>query len=218
MAPVNCRWPPMSCSPRPRSSGGWRAGADAGRALDAALPGRARADGGADREGRDRHLALGGVEPVRRADRDRPGRAAGRGPVLAGSGGADGRRVQFGEHTVCVALGIDIDGTKHPLSLVEGSTENTTLITDLVVGLREWGLDVTRPILVVLDGDGERQEGATRSSPPRSGRGRRHPPSHEPLSVVGWLVRPAPCPSGVVGPIVGPCATATAVRVSTLGG
>ena len=51
-----------------------------------------------------------------------------------------------------VALGIGIDGTKHPLSLVEGSTENTTLVTDLIVGLRERGLDVTRPILVVLDG------------------------------------------------------------------
>lgn len=60
--------------------------------------------------------------------------------------------VHFGEHTCVVALGIDIDGTKHPLSLVEGSTENTTLVTDLVVGLRERGLDVTRPILVVLDG------------------------------------------------------------------
>jgi putative transposase len=28
--------------------------------------------------------------------------------------------VHFGEHTCIVALGIDIDGTKHPLSLVEG--------------------------------------------------------------------------------------------------
>jgi len=38
------------------------------------------------------------------------------------------------------------------LSLVEGSTENATLVTELIVGLRERGLDVTRPILVVLDG------------------------------------------------------------------
>jgi putative transposase len=60
--------------------------------------------------------------------------------------------VHFGEHTCVVALGIDIDGTKHPLSLVEGSTENTTLVTDLIVGLRERGLDVTKPILAVLDG------------------------------------------------------------------
>jgi transposase-like protein len=60
--------------------------------------------------------------------------------------------VHFGEHTCVVALGIGIDGTKHPLALVEGSTENATLVTDLLVGLRERGLDVTRPILVVIDG------------------------------------------------------------------
>jgi transposase-like protein len=60
--------------------------------------------------------------------------------------------VHFGEHCCVVALGIGIDGTKHPLSLVEGSTENATLVTELIVGLRERGLEVSRPILVVLDG------------------------------------------------------------------
>jgi putative transposase len=60
--------------------------------------------------------------------------------------------VHFGEHTCVVALGIGVDGTKRPLALVEGSTENATLVTDLLVGLRERGLDVTRPILAVLDG------------------------------------------------------------------
>ena len=60
--------------------------------------------------------------------------------------------VHFGEHTCVVALGIDIDGVKHPLALVEGSTENATLVTELIVGLRERGLDVTRPVLAVLDG------------------------------------------------------------------
>ena len=49
-------------------------------------------------------------------------------------------------------LGIDIDGTKHPLALVEGATENATLARELLVGLRERGLDVTRPIPVVIDG------------------------------------------------------------------
>jgi hypothetical protein len=33
--------------------------------------------------------------------------------------------VHFGEHCCVVALGIGLDGTKHPLALVEGSTENT---------------------------------------------------------------------------------------------
>jgi putative transposase len=60
--------------------------------------------------------------------------------------------VGFAEHICVVALGIAIDGTKHPLALVEGSTENTTLASELLVGLRERGLDTTRPILCVLDG------------------------------------------------------------------
>jgi putative transposase len=60
--------------------------------------------------------------------------------------------VHFGEHCCVVALGIGVDGTKHPLALVEGSTENATLVTDLLVGLRERGLDVTGPVLVVIDG------------------------------------------------------------------
>jgi putative transposase len=62
----------------------------------------------------------------------------------------DGIRVAA--HTCVVALGITIDGTKVPLALAEGATENTTVVTDLLVGLRERGLDTTRPILVVIDG------------------------------------------------------------------
>jgi transposase-like protein len=60
--------------------------------------------------------------------------------------------VHFAETCCIVALGIDIEGNKHPLALVEGSTENATLVTGLLVGLRERGLDVTRPMLVGLDG------------------------------------------------------------------
>jgi putative transposase len=63
---------------------------------------------------------------------------------------ADG--VHFGEHTCVVALGIDVHGARHPLALEEGSTENATLVTSLITGLRDRGLDVTRPVLAVLDG------------------------------------------------------------------
>jgi putative transposase len=62
----------------------------------------------------------------------------------------DGIRVA--EHCCVVALGITIDGTMVPLDLAEGATENTTVVTDLLTGLRERGLEVTRPILVVIDG------------------------------------------------------------------
>jgi hypothetical protein len=60
--------------------------------------------------------------------------------------------VPFGEHICVVALGIGIDGIKHPLAVVEGDTENTTVVTDLLTGLGERGLDTARPVLVVLDG------------------------------------------------------------------
>jgi putative transposase len=60
--------------------------------------------------------------------------------------------VYFAEHLCVVALGIDVDGTKHSLGLVEGSTENTTVVKNLLTGLRDRGLDTTRPILAVLDG------------------------------------------------------------------
>ena len=41
---------------------------------------------------------------------------------------------------------------KHPLGVVEGDTENATLVTELLVGLRDRGLGVTKPILCVLGG------------------------------------------------------------------
>jgi putative transposase len=62
----------------------------------------------------------------------------------------DGIRVA--EHCCVVALGITIDGTKIPLALAEGATENASVVTEVLTGLRERGLDTTRPILVVLDG------------------------------------------------------------------
>jgi putative transposase len=60
--------------------------------------------------------------------------------------------VHFADHLCVVAMGISVDGTKHPVAVVDGSTENATLVTDLLVGLRDRGLDVTRPTLVVIDG------------------------------------------------------------------
>ena len=62
----------------------------------------------------------------------------------------DGIRVA--DHCCVVALGVTIDGTKVPLALAEGATENATVTRDLLAGLRHRGLEVTRPILVVIDG------------------------------------------------------------------
>jgi putative transposase len=60
--------------------------------------------------------------------------------------------VHFADHLCVVALGIDTAGTKHPLAVTEGDTENATVVNDLLVSLRDRGLDMTRPILVVIDG------------------------------------------------------------------
>lgn len=60
--------------------------------------------------------------------------------------------VHFAEHLCVVALGVTDDGTKVPLGLVEGATENTTVVTGLLEDLRDRGLDVTRPVLVCIDG------------------------------------------------------------------
>jgi putative transposase len=60
--------------------------------------------------------------------------------------------VHFADHLCVVAMGIDVTGTKHPLAVAEGDTENATVVKDLLAGLRERGLDVTRPVLVVIDG------------------------------------------------------------------
>jgi putative transposase len=51
-----------------------------------------------------------------------------------------------------LALGIAIDGTKWPLAVVEGDTENATVVKRLLVDLRERGLDVRKPTLFVIDG------------------------------------------------------------------
>jgi putative transposase len=60
--------------------------------------------------------------------------------------------VRIAEHCCVVALGITLDGTKVPLGLAEGATENATVVRDLLADLRDRGLEVSRPTLVVIDG------------------------------------------------------------------
>ena len=136
-----------------RDPGSDGAGADAGRAVDPPLPGRAGAGRGAHRDRPPRSTSRSAVSRRFVAQTE----TALAELLAADLSGLDlvalmVDGVHFGEHTCVVALGIGIDGTKHPLALVEGSTENTTLVTELIVGLRDRGLDVTRPILAVLDG------------------------------------------------------------------
>jgi putative transposase len=55
-------------------------------------------------------------------------------------------------HTMVGALGVTADGTKVPLSVVEGSTENATVVRGLITNLRDRGLDVSQGVLFVIDG------------------------------------------------------------------
>jgi putative transposase len=58
----------------------------------------------------------------------------------------------MGEHLLVGALGVAADGTKVPLGVVEGTTENKAVCTRLVADLRERGLDASRGVLFVVDG------------------------------------------------------------------
>jgi putative transposase len=58
----------------------------------------------------------------------------------------------FAGHTMIGALGVTADGTKVPLGVVEGSTENAAVVRHLVTGLRDRGLDASEGVLFVLDG------------------------------------------------------------------
>jgi putative transposase len=60
--------------------------------------------------------------------------------------------VIFAECCVVVALAITADGTKVPVGLWEGDSENTTVVTDLLADLVERGLGCQLGVLFVLDG------------------------------------------------------------------
>lgn len=60
--------------------------------------------------------------------------------------------IGIGDHTVVVALGVTPDGTKIPLGLWQGSTENSTICTELLQNLISRGLKVEESLLCVIDG------------------------------------------------------------------
>jgi transposase-like protein len=60
--------------------------------------------------------------------------------------------IEVARQTVVVALGITSDGTKVPLGLVQGSTENAALCTSLLQGFLSRGLRVEDKLLCIIDG------------------------------------------------------------------
>ena len=62
----------------------------------------------------------------------------------------DGMHVT-GELTLLAAVGIDGDGAKHPLGLLEGATENAAVVQALLDNLIERGLDPNVCRLFIID-------------------------------------------------------------------
>lgn len=60
--------------------------------------------------------------------------------------------LELGKMTILAAMGIDSEGKKRILGIVEGGSENSTVVKTLLEDLIERGLDATRPRLYVLDG------------------------------------------------------------------
>lgn len=60
--------------------------------------------------------------------------------------------IEVAEQVVVVALGVTCDGTKRPLGLWQGSTENAAICTELLQDLLGRGLKVDQPFLCVIDG------------------------------------------------------------------
>jgi hypothetical protein len=54
--------------------------------------------------------------------------------------------------TLVAAIGVDVNGDKHPLGLVEGATENAATVQALIDNLVERGLNPTVPRLFIIDG------------------------------------------------------------------
>ena len=50
------------------------------------------------------------------------------------------------------AIGVDAQGDKHPLGLIEGATENAATVQALIDNLVERGLDPAVPRLFIIDG------------------------------------------------------------------
>jgi putative transposase len=60
--------------------------------------------------------------------------------------------IVFDEHTVLIALGVDVEGKKHVLGIHQGATENATACGGLVDDLIERGVRPDRSLLFVVDG------------------------------------------------------------------
>ena len=79
-----------------------------------------------------------------------------RNPAIWGDGttacASDSKHFGAWDQTLVAAIGVDVNGDKHPLGLVEGATENAATVQALIDNLVERGLDPAVPRLFIIDG------------------------------------------------------------------
>lgn len=146
---------PLTCSPRPICSGGWRRTGCWRRSRPGATRSvwsRSVKPVGAEVTGRALSTSKSALSRrlVKATDR-----ALGELPARDPSGlelvALMLHEVDFGEQLTAVALGTDIGGGMHRPIAVEWATEHPTALIDPLARLFDCGWDVTRPILVVID-------------------------------------------------------------------
>jgi len=69
--------------------------------------------------------------------------------------------LELGKITILAAMGINREGQKRMLGIIEGGPENSIVVKDLLNDLIERGLDFSRPRLYVLDGSEALHKGVT---------------------------------------------------------
>jgi putative transposase len=69
--------------------------------------------------------------------------------------------MELGKMTILAAMGINRDGQKRMLGIIEGGSENSIVVKDLLNDLIERGLAPSRPRLYVLDGGKALHKGVT---------------------------------------------------------
>lgn len=74
----------------------------------------------------------------------------------------------FGEHHVLCAVGVDVQGKKHVLGLVEGASENAVSATVLLEDLVDRGIDPERRYLFVIHGSKALRSAINRVFGPKS--------------------------------------------------
>jgi hypothetical protein len=90
------------------------------------------------------------------------------------------------------AIGVDANGDKHPLGLVEGATENATTVQALIDNLVERGLDPTVRRLFIIDGAKALSKAIRRDAAIQRCADRKHSESDEKNRLASPAVGPMP--------------------------